>query len=97
MSNLSYALITTALNEEKYIEETIKSVVNQSILPEKWIIIDDGSTDGTYRIIKKYSEQCDWIDIKRMPKNNRHNYAAKAYNVNMAYKKLKDIYGQYFE
>ena len=51
---LTYVLITPARNEAAFIEGTIKSVVAQTILPVKWVIVSDGSTDGTDEIVKKY-------------------------------------------
>ncbi len=44
-SNLTYVLITPARNEEAFIEKTIESVIHQTVLPVKWVIVDDGSTD----------------------------------------------------
>jgi len=52
MNNL-YVLITAARNEEAYIEKTIKSVISQTILPKKWVIVSDGSTDRTDEIVRK--------------------------------------------
>ena len=40
-SDLSYILITPAKNEAAFIEETISSVINQTILPKKWVIVSD--------------------------------------------------------
>ena len=48
------SVITVCLNSEKYLEETIKSVVGQTYQNIEYIIIDGGSTDGTLDIIKKY-------------------------------------------
>ena len=49
----TYVLITPARNEAKTIEFTLKSVVTQTILPLKWVIVSDGSTDGKDDIVKK--------------------------------------------
>ena len=51
---LSYVLITAARNEEAFIDLTIKSIIAQTILPKKWIIASDGSTDNTTSIAEKY-------------------------------------------
>ena len=54
-------------NGEKYLEDTIKSVLNQSYTNWEYIIIDGGSTDGTINIIKKYEDK---IDYWRSEKDN---------------------------
>ena len=50
-----YVLITPARNEAQFIELTMKSVVAQTARPIKWIIVSDGSTDGTDEIVCKYA------------------------------------------
>jgi glycosyltransferase involved in cell wall biosynthesis len=49
-------VITVVFNGQKYIEQTILSVINQSYANIEYIIIDGGSTDGTVDIIQKYSD-----------------------------------------
>ena len=56
-----YVLLTAARNEEDYIENTIKAVVSQTILPKKWVIISDGSTDNTDKIVTNYAEKYNFI------------------------------------
>ena len=58
-----YVLVTAAKNEELFIEMTIFSVLKQSILPEKWVIVSDGSTDSTEEIVKKYSAKHGFIKL----------------------------------
>ena len=48
--NLPYVIITPARNEEQFIEKTIQSMIRQSVLPIKWVIVNDGSTDRTGEI-----------------------------------------------
>lgn len=43
--------------------ETLDTVVSQSILPAKWIIVDDDSTDETPNVLNEYAEKYDWIEI----------------------------------
>jgi len=56
------SIITVVKNNEKYLEETIQSVVNQNFKNFEYIIVDGKSTDGTIEIIKKYNNKIDyWI------------------------------------
>ena len=59
----SYLLISPCRNEADFMVNTLESVVNQSVLPAKWIIVDDGSTDATSEILQQYSNQYDFIHI----------------------------------
>jgi len=66
MSNINtnplISIITIVYNGEKYLEETIQSVINQTYDNIEYIIIDGGSTDETIDIIKKYEDKIDyWV------------------------------------
>ena len=59
----NYVIITPAKNEGKYIENTLESISKQSLLPVKWIIVNDGSTDNTAEIVGKYTNKYPWIKL----------------------------------
>jgi glycosyltransferase involved in cell wall biosynthesis len=61
--NKSYVLISPCRNEADFMRQTLDSVVAQSIRPTKWVIVDDGSTDDTPRILAEYAARHDWIQI----------------------------------
>lgn len=75
----AYVLITPARNEAQFIESTIQSVIAQSVRPLKWVIVSDGSTDGTDEIIRKYADQHEWIEFLRMPERKERHFAGKVY------------------
>ncbi len=89
--NYIYVLITPARNEETYIEKTIQSVISQSILPKKWIIVSDGSTDRTDEIVNQYTASNKWIELVRMPEHRDRNFAAKVNCFNAGYERIKNI------
>jgi biofilm PGA synthesis N-glycosyltransferase PgaC len=88
---LRCVLITPARNEEAFIEKTIHSVVNQTVRPIRWVIVNDGSTDGTARIIGHYAGLYDWIDAVNMPAHRDRSFAAKVHCFNAGYETVKAI------
>src|SRR4051812_8036803 len=53
--------------------QTLDSVVAQSIRPARWLIVDDGSSDETPRILAEYAEKHDWIQIVTRPDRGRRS------------------------
>ena len=65
-----FVIITPAKDEENFIRFTLESVCNQSLLPEEWIIVDDGSTDRTVQTIGEYLRKYNWIRLIRNDTSN---------------------------
>lgn len=91
MNKNRYILITAAKNEEKYIGNTLMSVTSQTILPLKWIIINDGSTDNTAQIISDFQKRFSFIELVNNPINEKRNFASQANLINLGFEKIKDI------
>jgi glycosyltransferase involved in cell wall biosynthesis len=72
-----YVLVTPARNEARYIELTIRSIVAQTARPMKWVIVSDGSTDGTDEIVNRYTAEHPWIELLRMPDRRERHFAGK--------------------
>jgi biofilm PGA synthesis N-glycosyltransferase PgaC len=72
----SYVLITPARNEEACIERTIQSVIKQAVLPARWIIVSDASTDRTDEIVRFYSAEYTWIEFIRKERQGDHYFAS---------------------
>lgn len=85
----SYVIVTPARNEAAFLEQTIQSVVAQTILPLKWVIVSDGSTDGTDDIIKQYAAQHEWIEFVRMPERKERHFAGKILAFNAGFDRVK--------
>jgi len=63
-----YLLITPACNEEHNIGRMLTSVLAQKVLPRKWIIVDDGSTDRTAEIVEQYAREHPFIELIHFPR-----------------------------
>lgn len=60
---MKISLVTTVLNEEKTIEDFMKSVIRQSRRPDEFIVVDGGSKDQTTEKIKKFTKKHKWIKL----------------------------------
>lgn len=89
--NLRYVLITPARNEARFIECTLKSVVAQTVQPLKWVIVSDGSTDGTDEIVSRYAAEHPWIELVRMPERRERNFAGKVHAFNAGYARMNGL------
>lgn len=87
----NYVIISPARNEAEFIELTLKSVIAQTILPLKWVIVSDGSTDGTDAIVRRYTADNPWIELLRTPERAERHFAAKVYAFNAGYARVKDL------
>lgn len=84
----AYALITAAHNEEEYIEKTLGSVTAQKVLPARWIIVSDGSTDRTDELVRKYAKDFDFIHLVRLERGQNRNFASKVFAQNAGVREL---------
>jgi biofilm PGA synthesis N-glycosyltransferase PgaC len=89
--HLPYALITPARNEEAYIEKTIQSMIRQTALPVKWVIVDDGSPDSTASIVAKYLPSHAWIELVELPKRKERSFAGKVRAFNAGMERLQGL------
>jgi poly-beta-1,6-N-acetyl-D-glucosamine synthase len=86
-----YVLTTAAHNEEATIEKTIESVISQTVLPERWVIVSDGSSDRTDEIIQSYTRRHDFIRYLRVTREPGRNFGRKVIAIHSGTKLLDDI------
>ena len=72
---MKVSVIIPAYNAEKYLEETLESIVNQTLDEYEIITINDGSTDSTLSILKRYESQ--YNNFKIIDKQNEGVSAAR--------------------
>jgi biofilm PGA synthesis N-glycosyltransferase PgaC len=88
---VKYVLVTPARNEEAFIGKTLESVTRQTILPERWVVVDDGSTDRTAEIVEEYGRRYPWIDLLRRPRRAERTFAGKARAFQAGFEQLQDL------
>src|SRR6266853_4212404 len=88
---MKYILITPARNEERFIRETLDSVVSQTVLPERWIIVDDGSTDCTAELVQAYTKRFSWIELIQRPQRVDRSFAGKVHAFNTGFNQISSI------
>jgi glycosyltransferase involved in cell wall biosynthesis len=88
---VKYVLITPARNEEAFIEKTIESVAKQTILPLKWVIVNDGSTDDTGNKVRRFLGEYPWIELIEFPVRKERNFAAKVFAFNAGQENVKNL------
>ena len=91
-----YILITAARNEEAYISLTLNTIINQTVKPEKWIIVDDGSTDKTANIVLEYQQQHSFIKFITTKRKSERSFASKVYAIQAGFDQLGDIQYQFY-
>jgi glycosyltransferase involved in cell wall biosynthesis len=90
-THIRYVLITPARNEERFIEKTIQSVIAQTVLPSKWVIVSDGSTDATASIVDRYTGTYNWMELVNLPTHRDRSFAAKVYAFNAGLERVKNL------
>lgn len=86
-------IVIPAHNEAEYIRQTLDSLVQQSLLPSKLIVVDDQSTDGTAAIVEEFGKRHPYISLVRTTSSQEHlpgSKVVKAFNKGMEH--LDDNY-----
>ena len=58
---MNYYIIIPSYNEESLISLTLQSLIKQTVLPSKVVVVNDNSTDGTASIVEEFAKQYPWI------------------------------------
>ncbi|MGE5458727.1 MAG: glycosyltransferase family 2 protein, partial [Methanococcaceae archaeon] len=74
---MNYVIITPMKNEGCFIERTIRSVCSQTVKPVCWMIVDDGSTDNSPEIVKKYKNNFSFIEYIKLSDMYLSEYSSR--------------------
>lgn len=73
---VQYVLVTPAKNEAKTLGVTIESILRQTLRPTEWVIVSDGSTDATDRIVREFASKHDFIQLLQRPPSEKRSFAS---------------------
>src|SRR2546427_832710 len=91
MGYRSYCLLTACRNEAGYIGETVHSIIRQSLRPRLWVILDDGSTDGTAELVKQLSLGHDWIRLHLLEPRRERSFGAQYRAIMRGYEMIRHL------
>lgn len=91
LAGRGYVLVTAAYNEEQHIGDTLRSVAAQTVPPVRWVVVSDGSTDGTDDVVRDWAARHAFIEFVRVEKSQAHDFAAKVHALRHGFARLKDV------
>jgi glycosyltransferase involved in cell wall biosynthesis len=89
--NGQYVLITAAKDEEACIAEVIQSVLNQTVRPLAWFIMDDGSSDRTASIVRQFAAEHPFIRLQSASARGGRNFGSQYKAIIAAYDLAKSL------
>lgn len=77
---MKFYIVIPAHNEEKFIQKTLDSLVKQTLLPDKIVVVDDHSTDATTAIVTQFTTQYPFITLVKIASSEAHLPGSKIIN-----------------
>ena len=94
ISQMKYYIIIPTYNEEKFIALTLQSIVEQTVLPSKVVVVNDGSTDKTEEIIQSFCDKHSFFSLVNKTSEARHLPGSK---VIQAFQKGLEILDDHYD
>lgn len=77
MKSTSYVLISPVYNEASVARLTLDMVAEQTIPPTRWVIVDDGSTDGTSAVLEEFARDRDFVEVVTLGPKDTPSYLSR--------------------
>lgn len=86
-----YVVISPAKDESARIEKTIKSMLQQTLRPVRWVIVDDASADQTAQILDSYAKAAEWMTVLRISRDAKRRLgSAEIRAFEVGFQQVKD-------
>lgn len=92
---MTFALITAARDEEDAISALVQSVLAQSLRPDRWVIVSDGSRDRTEEIVEELIRNEPWITLVPIEGGQQRDFASKVYALQRGLAELGELQEDY--
>lgn len=90
---MKYVIVMPAYNEENFIGRAIESIAAQTLLPQRLVIVNDGSTDRTRSVIEGYQRAYPWIQLVNNDKKEQRAAGSKVVRAfYLGYHQIQDTY-----
>lgn len=73
-----YVVVSPVRNEAEHLGKTLRSMIHQTLRPAQWILVNDGSTDGTAEMIDQFAAEHPWIVAVHRSSRDRAGQAEKS-------------------
>lgn len=90
-----YVLVTAARNEAQFIGHTLQSIAEQTLLPRRWVVVSDGSTDATEAIVREMAEIHQFIRLVRIEGKDKRDFGGKVRGIDVGVAALADLNYEY--
>ena len=91
MKTPAYVLVTPVRDEVATVARTIQAVTGQTHLPQEWVIVSDGSSDGTDEVVESAAMERPWIRLLKLPARPGRSFAAVVKNTEAGIAALKSV------
>lgn len=90
-----YVIITPAHNEEALIENTIGSMIAQTVRPLRWVVVNDDSMDDTGKIVERYAASYDFIRLINVRRSGDRHFGHKVSAFNRGLREVQGLNYQF--
>lgn len=87
----TYVIVTPARNEARFIALVLESVIAQTALPLRWVVVSDGSTDETDALVLRYAQSHPWIELLHLDSGVQRNFAGKVNALHAGYERVQGL------